>query len=74
METFVWHIFPSSSNDCYISFAMVWDVWIAYVGGGKLERRDKLLISHIDGVAHGRKMKSQHPEKVSHTQNETANL
>lgn len=50
-----------------ISFAMVWDAWIAYVGGGKLERRDKLLISHIDGVAHGRKMKSQHPEKVSHT-------
>lgn len=49
------------------SFAIVWDVWIVCFGGGELERRDKLLISHTDGVAHGRKNKSQHPEKVSHT-------
>lgn len=57
-------------------FAMVWDVWIVCVVGGELQRRDKLLTSHTDGVAHGRKTKSQHPEKVSHThtQNETANL
>lgn len=49
------------------SFAMVWGVWIVCVGGRKLERRDNLLISHIDGVAHGRKTKRQHPEKVSYT-------
>lgn len=58
------------------SFAMVWDVWIVCIGGGELERRNKLLISHTDGTQHMvEKVKANILKKFhTHTQNETANL
>lgn len=40
------------------SFAMVWDVWIVDVRGEELVRRNKLLISHTDGVYMAEKLKA----------------